>query len=105
FTLYPSRRSSDLIQQTLKQGDIVIMMSDGLYDGIVHVTHDEKQLQQKIAQIETDDPQHIADLLLEDVVRDNGGTIRDDMTVVVFKIDKYRPKWKPIPVMEQIATS
>lgn len=95
----------DMIQQTLKQGDIVIMMSDGLYDGIVHVTHDEKQLQQKIAQIETDDPQHIADLLLEDVVRDNGGMIRDDMTVVVFKIDKYRPKWKPIPVMEQIATS
>src|SRR5699024_6725141 len=95
----------DMIQQTLKQGDIVIMMSDGLYDGIVHVTHDEKQLQQKIAKIETDDPQHIADLLIEDIVSDNRGTIKGDMTVVVIKNDKYRPKTKAIPVMEQIATN
>lgn len=43
--------------------------------------------------METKDPQEIADLLLEEVVRSNYGQIVDDMTVLVAKVDKSKPKW------------
>src|SRR5699024_10267092 len=95
----------DMIQQTLEQGDIVVMMSDGIFDGPKHIKNNDVWLKRKIAQLETEDPQQIADVLLEDVVRENNGSIRDDMTVVVFKVDKFRPKWKAIPITGNLATS
>ena len=47
--------------------------------------------------METDNPQELADLLLEEVIRTAGGSINDDMTVVVAKIRHHTPKWASIP--------
>lgn len=90
----------EMITEQLKQGDLLIMMSDGIFDGPKHIKNSEIWLKRKIAQLTTNDPQAIADLLLEEVVREQGGEITDDMTVVVSKIDKFRPKWASIPVLE-----
>lgn len=84
-------------KEKLKSGDILIMISDGIYDGPKNVKNNELWLRRKIHQLKTEDPQEIADLLLEEVVREEFGAIRDDMTVVVAKVEKHQPKWSKIP--------
>ncbi len=87
----------DVVSEELKAGDILIMMSDGVFDGPSHVENIEFWLKRKIKEMETDDPQEISDLILEEVIRTKG-IIDDDMTVVTSKIKHNTPKWASIPV-------
>lgn len=87
----------DIVQETLQHGDILIMMSDGVYDAPNFIKNHDVYLRRKIRQLETDHPQEIADLLLEEVIRNNDGVIRDDMTIIAAKITKMKPKWSTIP--------
>ncbi|TXL63456.1 stage II sporulation protein E [Cerasibacillus terrae] len=89
----------DMIGEQLHSGDILIMMSDGIYEGPKGIEDNDRWVQQTISEMETDDSQEIADLLLEEVVRFQNGAIEDDMTVLVAKVDKYIPKWSPIPTL------
>ena len=54
--------------------------------------------ERKISELKTDDPQEVADLIMEEVIRSRSGYIEDDMTVVVAKIKHNTPKWASIPV-------
>lgn len=94
----------DTIRTTLKAGDMLIMMSDGLYDGPKHVVQHDKWLERKIREMKTEEPQEIADLLIEEVVRGDFGVIHDDMTVIVAKITHAQPKWATFSVTEPYAT-
>lgn len=87
----------DVVSEELRDGDILIMMSDGVFDGPSHVENIEFWLKRKIKEMETDDPQEISDLILEEVIRTKG-VIDDDMTVVTSKIKHNTPKWASIPV-------
>ena len=89
--------------ETLKPGDILIMMSDGVFEGPKQIKNNDLWLNRKIRNLKTDNPQEIADLLLEEVVRGELGVIRDDMTVVVAKIEKHKPKWANIPQFSEHA--
>ena len=51
-------------------------------------------------ELETDDPQEVADLIMEEVIRSRSGIIDDDMTVTVSKIKHNTPKWASIPVQK-----
>ncbi|SFB31848.1 stage II sporulation protein E [Lentibacillus halodurans] len=88
----------DIVGEQLKSGDILIMMSDGILDGPKHVENTDIWLKRKIRNMKTNDPQEMADLLLEEVVRTRAGAIEDDMTVVVAKVTKNSPQWTSIPV-------
>lgn len=94
----------DTIRTTLKAGDMLIMMSDGLYDGPKHVVQHDKWLERKIREMKTEDPQEIADLLIEEVVRGDFGVIHDDMTVIVSKVTHAQPKWATFSVTAPHAT-
>ncbi|MGP4083004.1 stage II sporulation protein E [Pseudalkalibacillus sp. R45] len=87
----------DVVSDQLKAGDYLIMMSDGIYEGPKNVENIDAWLKRKIREINSDDPQLIADLLLEEVIRADYGQIEDDMTVVVTKINRNIPKWSTIP--------
>ena len=87
----------DVVCEQLKAEDVLIMMSDGIFEGPKHVENTEFWLKRKIKELQTDDPQAIADLLLEEVIRTRGD-INDDMTVVVAKVKHNTPKWSAIPV-------
>ena len=87
----------DVVSEQLKAEDLLIMMSDGIFEGPKHVENTEFWLKRKIKELQTDDPQAIADLLLEEVIRTRG-EISDDMTVVVAKVKHNTPKWSAIPV-------
>lgn len=89
--------SVDIVQEQLKPGDLFIMMSDGIYDG-PRIANKDGWFRKKLQRLEIDDPQHVADYLLEEVIRENEGHIFDDMTVLVAKIKRNTPKWSSIPV-------
>ncbi|MUK88059.1 stage II sporulation protein E [Ornithinibacillus sp. L9] len=90
----------DIVSEQLMSEDLLIMMSDGIFDGPKHVENTDVWLKRKIREMETDDPQEIADLLLEEVVRTRSGVIEDDMTVLVAKVKKNTPEWASVPIYE-----
>ncbi|MDP5276958.1 stage II sporulation protein E [Chengkuizengella axinellae] len=83
----------DLIEMQMQPGDILIMMSDGIYDAPGLVNNKELWMKRNIQSMQTDDPQEIADCLFETVVRRNHGEITDDMTVAVARLDQHIPEW------------
>ncbi|MDM5314394.1 stage II sporulation protein E [Fictibacillus sp. b24] len=87
----------DVVDEQLKAGDILIMMSDGIYEAPRHIENIDAWLKRKIREIDTDDPQEIADLIMEEVIRTGNNGIEDDMTVAVTKIEKNIPKWATVP--------
>ncbi|WP_010279352.1 stage II sporulation protein E [Paenibacillus senegalensis] len=83
----------DLISASLKPGDILVMMSDGIYDAPGYTVNKELWMKRILQEMEVEDPQELADCLLERIVRYQDGDIEDDMTVIVAKIDRYQPEW------------
>jgi len=88
----------DVVSEQLKAGDILIMMSDGIFEGPKHVENFDAWMKRKIKELKTDKPQEVADLIMEEVIRSRAGLIEDDMTVLVAKIEHNIPKWASIPV-------
>ncbi|TDL47455.1 stage II sporulation protein E [Paenibacillus dendritiformis] len=83
----------ELIDSALQPGDILIMMTDGIFDAPGPAVNKEMWMKRLISELETDDPQEIADLLLETVIRHASGHIDDDMTVVVTRVARHQPQW------------
>ncbi|WP_425467171.1 stage II sporulation protein E [Pseudalkalibacillus caeni] len=88
----------DVVSEQLKAGDLLIMMSDGVFDGVKNVENPEFWMKRKIRELQTVEPQAVADLIMEEVIRTDEGLIKDDMTVVVAKIKRNIPKWSTIPI-------
>ncbi|NHN35066.1 stage II sporulation protein E [Paenibacillus agricola] len=83
----------DLISLPLLPGDILVMMTDGIYDAPGHAVNKELWMRRVLSEIETESPQEFADILLERIVRYHYGEIHDDMTVVVARVERYKPEW------------
>lgn len=86
----------DAVTVPLKPGDILVLMTDGIYDAPGPTVNKELWMRRILSEIEAEDPQDIADCLLESVIRRHGGDIRDDMTVVVVRIERHTPEWAPV---------
>ena len=80
----------DLVEYNydLKNGDIVIMCSDGIIDSNKEYMSKELWVQEIMEKIETDDPQRIADIILEEAIDNDFGKEKDDMTVLAYKINE-----------------
>lgn len=88
----------DVVSEQLKAGDLLVMMSDGIYDAPKHVENKEMWMKRLLSEMKTDDPQEMADVILEKIIRSEHGVIDDDMTVIVAKIKRNTPKWAAIPL-------
>ncbi|KAA9011994.1 stage II sporulation protein E [Niallia endozanthoxylica] len=88
----------DVVSEQLRAGDLLIMMSDGVFEGPKHVENHDLWMKRKIKELKTEEPQGIADVIMEEVIRSRSGYIDDDMTVVVAKVKHNTPKWASIPV-------
>ncbi|ENH97634.1 stage II sporulation protein E [Gracilibacillus halophilus YIM-C55.5] len=86
----------EVVHEQFKSGDFVIMMSDGIFEGPKQIENVDLWLKRKLREMQTTDPQEMADLLLEEVIRTQSGDIDDDMTVLVAQIEKKQPEWAPI---------
>ena len=70
----------------LQNGDILVMCSDGILDSSEEYTNKELWLKFLLEEIETDDVQKIADIILQEAIDNNYGTPKDDMTVIAIKV-------------------
>jgi stage II sporulation protein E len=86
----------DLVTMQLRPGDILIMMTDGIYDAPGYAVNKEIWMKRLIQELEGDDPQDMADSLLDKVIRYQGNEIHDDMTIVVSRVDHFHPEWSSL---------
>lgn len=86
----------DLVTMQLRPGDILIMMTDGIYDAPGYAVNKEIWMKRMIQELEGDDPQDMADELLDKVIRYQGNEVHDDMTIVVSRVDHYHPEWSSL---------
>jgi len=70
----------------LHDGDIIVMCTDGIIESCTEYTNKELWLKFLLEEIQTDDVQKIADIILNEAIDNNYGTQKDDMTVIVMKI-------------------
>ena len=72
----------------LKGGEIIVMCSDGILESNTELTNKEIWVKELLENIETDDIQKIANILLQESIDNGYGIAKDDMTVLIAKVDK-----------------
>lgn len=76
----------ELVKKKLKDGDFVVMVTDGVLDCNKDIIDKEKWLADMILNINTRNPQKLAEDILQSCLEANGGVAPDDMTVMAAKI-------------------
>ncbi|MCY0881050.1 MAG: SpoIIE family protein phosphatase, partial [Firmicutes bacterium] len=83
-------------QIALQERDLLVFISDGILACVGRMDDPGDWVRRQLERFDTSDPQALADLLLETAVRAGGGEIRDDMTVLCARIDRFTPRWATI---------
>lgn len=65
--------------------DIMLMCSDGILDANIEYKNKELWIKYMLEDIETTNTKKIADLVLNEAIDNNFGTIKDDMSIIVCK--------------------
>ncbi len=72
----------------LADGDIIVMTTDGILESNQEYENKEIWVKNLLEEIETDNVQKIANILLKESIDNNFGVAKDDMTVIVMKVKK-----------------
>ena len=72
----------------LADGDIIVMCTDGILESNTEYENKEVWVKNLLEEIETDNVQKIANILLSQSVDNGVGNAKDDMTVVAVKVKK-----------------
>ena len=72
----------------LSGSEIIVMCSDGVIESNSEYTNKELWVKDLLENIKTEDVQQIADILVTESIDNGLGLARDDMTVLVAKIEK-----------------
>jgi len=72
----------------LMDGDIIVMCTDGVLESNNEYENKEVWIKNILEEIETDNVQKIANILLKESIDNNFGNAKDDMTVIVCKVKK-----------------
>lgn len=70
----------------LESGDIILMCSDGVIDSNVEYKNKELWLRYLLEDMEPQNPQKMADIILKEAIDNNYGINKDDMSVIVLKV-------------------
>lgn len=70
----------------LEDGDIIVMCTDGILESSEEYTNKELWLKFLLEEMETDDVQKMADIIMQEAIDNNYGMQKDDMTVIVAKV-------------------
>ncbi len=76
----------ELVKKKLTDGDFVIMVTDGVLDCNKDIVDKEKWLADMIMNMDTRNPQRIAEDIIQSCLEANGGVAPDDMTVMAAKV-------------------
>lgn len=72
----------------LADGDIIVMCTDGILESNAEYENKEIWIKNLLEQIETDNVQKIANIILKESIDNYFGMPKDDMTVIVAKVKK-----------------
>ncbi len=72
----------------LSDGDIIVMCTDGILESNAEYENKEIWVKNILEEIETDNVQKIANILLKESIDNNFGNPKDDMSVIVAKVKK-----------------
>ena len=72
----------------LQPGDILVMCTDGIIESNTEYVNKELWVKYLLEDIQTNDAQQIADLILSEAIDNNYGKQKDDMTVIVAKVSQ-----------------
>lgn len=72
----------------LEANEILVMCSDGIAESNAEYENKELWLKYLLEQMETENVQKMADIILAEAIDNNYGIPKDDMTVIVCKIEK-----------------
>ncbi len=75
----------DLKKEKLCKGDFFVMTTDGITDVSAKLPED-RSLENLMKEIKTEDPQRLADIILQEMLDATYGIAKDDMTVLVAKV-------------------
>ncbi len=73
-------------QRILKKGNIVVMVTDGIIDA--QTEKKEDAIKEVIAAVKNTSAQRLADIILQESVDINFGITKDDMTVIVARVNE-----------------
>lgn len=76
----------DLCDKKLEDGDLLIMVTDGIIDSNKELS--ELWIKELLENTDIDNPQRLADVIIQESVDNTYGVAKDDMTVVVSKINQ-----------------
>lgn len=79
---------STVYDRDIDSNDILLMCSDGILDSNVEYKNKELWVKYILEDIETDNTQKIADLILNEAIDNNFGLAKDDMSIIVCKFIK-----------------
>ena len=76
----------EVFDRDVEDGDILVMCSDGIIESNSEYENKELWLKYLLENIETDNVQKIADIILQEAIDNCVGKAKDDMTVLVVKL-------------------
>lgn len=77
--------TGEVFDKDIENQDIMIMCTDGIIDSNVEYKNKELWVKYLLEDMENDNPQKIADIILKESIDNNYGKIKDDMSVIVCK--------------------
>lgn len=81
--------------EQLKSGDILVMTTDGIFNGEIPLEPQETVMEQTIERFKEMDCHTIADQVMMEMER-TFESMEDDRTILVMKVDHVIPKWSSV---------
>ena len=78
----------EVFDKDIENGDLLVMCSDGIIDSNVEYKNKELWIKYLLEDMEIDNSQKVADIILQEAIDNNFGNIKDDMSVITFKLTK-----------------
>lgn len=77
--------TGEIFDKDIENEEIMVMCTDGIIDSNVEYKNKELWVKYLLEDMENNNPQKIADIILNEAIDNNYGKIKDDMSVIVCK--------------------
>ena len=77
-----------VFDRDIEDGDIIVMCTDGIIESNKEYKNREIWIKNILENIETENVNKIADIILKEAIDSNYGKVEDDMSIIVVKVKK-----------------